>query len=104
MFASTALQPVLDIPTWAIVLGMMGAIIAIIIVVVKKMNEPGEGPDPTPQDCWKAGVIYYNPNDAVLFVERREGLGYTFNFANRWSWVLLAGLLLVIASAGLVVS
>ena len=79
--------------------GIMSAIIAIVIVMVNKMSEPGEGPDPTPLACWKGGVIYYNPNDAALFVERREGLGYTFNFANRWSWVLLAGLVLVMASA-----
>ena len=33
------------------------------------------------------------------FVEKRKGLGYTFNFANRWSWVLLLGPALMIASA-----
>lgn len=44
-------------------------------------------------------MIYFNPNDAVLFVEKRDGVGYTFNFANRWSWVLLASLAFVIASA-----
>jgi uncharacterized membrane protein len=104
MFALIAVDPVLHIPFWAMMLGIMGAIIAIAIVVVSKMNEPGEGPDPTPQECWKAGIIYYNPNDAVLFVEKREGVGYTFNFANGWSWVLMAGLLLVLASAAFIVS
>jgi uncharacterized membrane protein len=33
-----------------------------------------------------------------LFVEKRDGLGYTLNFANRGSWMLLLGLALVIAS------
>jgi uncharacterized membrane protein len=103
MFALIAVDPVLHIPFWAMMLGIMGAIIAIAIVVVSKMNEPGEGPDPTPQECWKAGIIYYNPNDAVLFVEKREGVGYTFNFANGWSWVLMAGLLLVLASAAFII-
>jgi uncharacterized membrane protein len=55
--------------------------------------------DPTPNECWKAGLFYYNPNDAALFVEKREGYGYTFNFANPWSWTLLSSLALVIASA-----
>ncbi len=27
--------------------------------------------------CWKAGIIYYNPNDAVLFVQRRDSMGFT---------------------------
>jgi uncharacterized membrane protein len=103
IFALNAVQPVLGISDWVINLGMIGAIVAIVIVVVNKMKELGEGPDPTPQECWKAGVIYFNPNDAVLFVERRGGLGYTLNFANRWSWVLLLGLVGVIALGGFTV-
>jgi uncharacterized membrane protein len=50
--------------------------------------------DHTPDDAWKWGLIYYNPDDSALIVEKRFGLGYTFNFANRWAWVLLAVLLL----------
>jgi len=98
LFALIAVQPLLPTPNWAIILGILGAILAITVAIVNKLNEPGEGPDPTPQECWKAGLIYYNPNDAVLFVEKRDGLGITFNFANPWSWVLLAGLALVLAS------
>jgi uncharacterized membrane protein len=37
-------------------------------------------------------------------VEKREGLGYTFNFANPWSWALLLGLALVVASAPFVMA
>jgi len=37
-------------------------------------------------------------------IEKRDGLGYTFNFANRRSWVLLLGLTLVIASAPFVLA
>jgi uncharacterized membrane protein len=98
LFTLIALQPVLGIPVWIVVLAPIPFIIVIIIVTVNKMNEPSEPLDPTPQECWKGGVIYYNPNDAVLFVEKRDGLGYTFNFANRWSWVLLASMAAVVTS------
>jgi uncharacterized membrane protein len=51
--------------------------------------------DRTPDACWKAGLFYYNPDDPALFVEKRFGIGYTFNFANVWAWVILAAILVV---------
>ena len=68
------------------------------IVLIRKMSEAGGLIDPTPTECWKGAVFYYNPNDAALFVEKRDGWGYMLNFANRWSWALLLLLVLVIAS------
>jgi uncharacterized membrane protein len=67
--------------------------------MARAIAEPGYALDPTPNGCWKAGMIYYNPNDLALFVEKRAGLGYTFNFGNRWSWVLALGLVLVVGTA-----
>ncbi|MEO8129578.1 MAG: DUF5808 domain-containing protein [Bryobacteraceae bacterium] len=55
-------------------------------------NPPG---DRTPDNCWKWGLIYVNPDDPALFVEKRFGLGYTVNFGNRWSWILLPAILVV---------
>ena len=104
LFALIALQPLLNTPGWLIILLPMVFVIPLIIVGARKMSEPGESMDPTPNECWKWGIFYYNPDDAVLFVEKREGFGYTFNFANRWSWILLFGLVLVIASSYLILS
>lgn len=104
MSAVMALQPVARIPFWTIALGTVAALIPILVVMASKISRLSEPLDPTPQECWKAGVIYYNPNDPVLFVEKRGGLGYTFNFANRWSWALLAGLLLVLTSSAFLVA
>jgi uncharacterized membrane protein len=67
-------------------------------IMTKKWSEPSEPMDPTPNECWKANIFYYNPNDAALVVEKREGLGYSFNFANPWAWVLLTAPVLIIAS------
>jgi uncharacterized membrane protein len=50
--------------------------------------------DRTPDECWKGGVIYYNPADPALWVEKRFGIGWTFNFGNPRSWFVLGGILL----------
>jgi uncharacterized membrane protein len=45
--------------------------------------------DITPDECWKAGFIYYNPDDPALVVETRMGrFGCDLNFGNKWSWVV----------------
>jgi uncharacterized membrane protein len=42
---------------------------------------------------WKAGFIYWNPDDPSILVPKRSGLGLTFNFANKWSWLAIIGIL-----------
>ncbi|WP_369414111.1 DUF5808 domain-containing protein [Desertivirga xinjiangensis] len=43
---------------------------------------------------WKWGLLYYNPDDPSLFVDKRFGIGQTFNFAHRKAWYPLLFLLL----------
>jgi uncharacterized membrane protein len=58
--------------------------------------------DHTPDACWKWGVFYFNPADPAILIEKRFGIGYTLNLGNRWSWGVLAVLILVpLALAGL---
>ncbi|MFQ5719272.1 MAG: DUF1648 domain-containing protein [Acidobacteriota bacterium] len=54
---------------------------------------PGEPPigDRTSDRHWKLGLIYYNPGDPAVFLEKRFGLGYTLNFARPAAWLLLMG-------------
>jgi uncharacterized membrane protein len=85
------------IPTPVMVLGPLALLIPAMAYAVHESNKPRDS-DPTPNECWRGGIIYYNPNDAALFVQRRDGIGFTFNFANRWSWAISGGLLLVLAS------
>jgi len=42
--------------------------------------------DPTPQECWKADVFTSTPTMPCCSSKKRDGVGYKFNFANRWSW------------------
>jgi uncharacterized membrane protein len=70
-----------------LVVGLIGS-----LIYLGKLNrDPGGGPGNTPDECWRVGGrIYYNPDDPVLMVEKRMGLGYTINFGNRLAWVLIA--------------
>ena len=40
---------------------------------------------------WKWGMIYYNPSDPILFVEKKIGVGVTVNFGNKTAWLIVAG-------------
>ncbi|HEV2461421.1 MAG TPA: DUF5808 domain-containing protein, partial [Ktedonobacterales bacterium] len=44
---------------------------------------------------WKLGVIYANPKDPSIFVERRFGLGWTINVGNSRALAVFVGLLVV---------
>ncbi|NJL29820.1 MAG: DUF1648 domain-containing protein [Thermoanaerobaculia bacterium] len=45
--------------------------------------------DRTPDACWKLGMFYFNPDDPALFIEKRFGFGYDFNFARPGAWAVL---------------
>jgi uncharacterized membrane protein len=49
--------------------------------------------DRTPDSAWKGGVFYFNRDDPAWLVEKRMGLGWTFNFARATSWLVLAAML-----------
>jgi len=50
--------------------------------------------DRTEDRYWKLGILYFNPDDAAVIVEKRFGLGYTFNFARLTTWIIISFLLL----------
>jgi uncharacterized membrane protein len=52
-------------------------------------RESGPQGDRRPDSTWKLGLFYYNPDDPAVFIEKRLGIGYTINFGNRWTWVVL---------------
>ncbi len=66
----------------------------------KQSNELAEG-DITDYDedsFWKAGIIYFNPNDPSIFVEKRFGVGWTINFANPKGYLLVVVPLIIIVA------
>jgi uncharacterized membrane protein len=100
--AGVSLGPLMRLPVAAIALSVLPIILLGGIYLIKKSNDPRAPVDPTPNECWKGGMIYYNPNDAALFVARRDGVGFTSNMANPWSWVML-GTLPVLIGIGFLV-
>jgi uncharacterized membrane protein len=98
MMCSLTLQPLIKLPLTPMALASMAIILSSIVYLVKK-NREFRGPlDPTPKECWKGGILYYNPNDPVLFVGRRDGAGFTLNMGNPWSWAVLASPLLLMVT------
>jgi uncharacterized membrane protein len=97
-----AIQPLINLPAPVLVAPAMAIILFCVIYMIKKSRDARGPLDSTPNECWKGGILYYNPNDPVIFVGRRDGAGFTLNLANPWSWAVLASPLVLMASASLV--
>jgi uncharacterized membrane protein len=46
---------------------------------------------------WIAGLIYYNPEDQAVWVEKRFGLGMTINIGSRGGLLIIIGIFLALA-------
>lgn len=90
------------------VLALVGT--ALVLVLAATMARVGQGGsrrvapasddgapvgDRTRDEKWKWGLFYVDRDDPTLLIEKRFGIGYTFNFGNPWAWLILALLLLV---------
>jgi uncharacterized membrane protein len=69
-------------PIWIILIPiiLLGALTVLLLIFAR-----GKRP---PDDAWK-GMFYSNREDPAVFVPKRYGFGYTLNFGNPWSWVVL---------------
>jgi uncharacterized membrane protein len=101
IFAIVATSSLLHLPTALLIVGLVAFIASIIWLIARNSasTSSAEEVEPTPLHSWSGGMLYYNHDDSALFVEKRAGFGYTINFANRWSWVLILIFVAVIASA-----
>jgi uncharacterized membrane protein len=68
-----------------------------LVQLVRLTRDRTSASDGTPDKRWKLGLIYINPNDPALLVEKRFGIGYTLNFGNRTLWWILIATVLVFA-------
>jgi uncharacterized membrane protein len=94
---------------WLWPVAVVAVIVASLVILIRmgqggsRLVDPaGDRPpvgDHTPDTAWKWGLVYYNPDDPALIVEKRIGFGYTLNFGNRWAWPLTALILLPAALA-----
>ena len=93
--AGIALAPLagangITLPPRAVIAFPAVILLAALYPLWKLQGRAGGAGDGTPDECWKLGLIYYNPNDPALLVEKRSGLGYTLNFGHKASWIVLA--------------
>jgi hypothetical protein len=52
--------------------------------------------DQDDDNYWKFGLIYFNPQDPIIFLERRYGIGWTINFGNIKAVLILIGTLITL--------
>lgn len=50
--------------------------------------------DPDQDSNWKYGLFYYNKDDPSVFVEKRFGIGPTFNYAKWQTWLIIAAIII----------
>lgn len=59
--------------------------------VFKRMQDESELPTDD-DEHWKLGIIYFNRDDASVFLPERFGIGWTMNFARPGAWAFAVGL------------
>lgn len=76
---------------------LVGATIAISVVygqsgsrLVKRLKENGDIIADN-DEHWKAGIFYWNKDDASLFLPKRFGVGWTMNWARPAAWLIVGG-------------
>ncbi|MGA2903746.1 MAG: DUF5808 domain-containing protein [Candidatus Korobacteraceae bacterium] len=102
VFVMVSLLPLMRIPMWLIPAPILVFVLGVMYWGYLKISAPSardEVPEPQNDSYWKAGAFYYNPNDPAIFVSKRVGIGYTMNFANKWSWVAIGAIILAIAAS-----
>jgi uncharacterized membrane protein len=84
-----------------IILGSWICIVALAFrTVLRVYTAPSSEWDETAQRAWVGDTFYFNREDPALAVPRRNGFGYTFNFARFDAWILLAcPFVIIVASA-----
>ena len=75
----------------------VGAMIAFSVVygqsgsrLVKRLEENG-GIIADNDEHWKAGIFYWNKDDASLILPKRFGVGWTMNWARPAAWLIVGG-------------
>ncbi len=93
---------------WAplvIVLPVLTAAVVAVVVLARNNREWEAGEEGTglvhrdDDKYWRGGLLYINRSDRALLVPRRFGLGWTLNFGNPRTAMILAGVLALIGVA-----
>jgi uncharacterized membrane protein len=97
-FGMVGLLPLTTFPIWLVPVVTLASVAVLIVWSIMKITAhtaTDAVPEPQNDSYWKAGMFYYNPDDPAIFVSKRVGIGYTVNFANKVSWLVMLGILLI---------
>jgi uncharacterized membrane protein len=94
LFTGVSLLPLRQFPPFWFFVPVPVFVIAALLWYLRLARLPA---DPTPDSAWILGSLYYNPQDAAIFVQTRIGFGFTFNFGNRMTWVILGSMVAMFA-------
>lgn len=108
MLGSSLLMWTGTVTSWAplvVVVPILAAVVVAVVVLARNNRERDEGEKDTglthrdDDTYWKGGLFYVNRDDPALLVARRFGLGWTLNFGNPRTAMLLVGVLALIGLA-----
>ncbi|AET69254.1 hypothetical protein Desor_3793 [Desulfosporosinus orientis DSM 765] len=77
-----------------LIIFLVGLLFVAFFLMVWRKNS--SGPILDDDNKWVLGMIYVNPSDPSLFVEKRNGIGRTINFGRPAAWILMVALILFI--------
>jgi len=86
----------MNINLWLILLVIFSILFTVITFVNTIITKKWRNKVENENECWKLGVIYFNPNDERIFLPKRTGLGFTFNFAKPVAQVFFVLIILAI--------
>lgn len=98
LMSMLALQPFLHLSGLFFIALMIAPLMLVVVAAFlldrkRRKEQEGQGEEPydgTPDECWYLGLIYFNPKDPAIWVEKRLGFGQTCNFARPATWPFLA--------------
>ena len=99
VFALVGLLPLHHFSLVVFMLPMLLFVGVILVYSYRLSSDPDMTADETPDSAWRLSSIYYNRADPALFVQKRIGLGYTLNFGNPMSWLIIGMMLALIPAA-----
>ncbi len=74
----------------------VGLIISLFVILKRYKNiSVGSKSYVDDDKYWKYGIIYFNKNDPTVVIKKRYGIGVTFNFGNKITYVICSFIIVI---------
>ena len=102
LFSLIGLMPLGQFSPMMLVAPTVVYVLIVVTWIYRMVRDPNMPADATPDECWHLGAVYFNRQGPAVFVQKRMGFGYTFNFGNGLSWLFIDCLVAGVAGMVLV--